>query len=158
MKFINIDCCNNVFSTANESYKKIERFKNTNIAGLTMKNGRKVRKEIILMCVCPVCKHYILKILRYSSASANFYNYDESITKKGKTADRYWIKNCDDYVEYRLQSPYKKSDYNTKQSKTIPFVFGKVLKGGTKQIPRYLDESSDAGELINIPMKIYKIK
>lgn len=125
---------------------------------MKLRNGKNVIKEIILMSICPVCKHYILKILRYSSKSANFYNYDECITYRGKSADNYWIKNCDDYIEYPLKSPFTKFDYNAKHSNSMPFVFGKSLKCGTKQIPRYIDESSDAGELINCPVKIYQIK
>lgn len=158
MKFINLNCCNTIYSTANESYRKIDRFKNANISDLKLKNGQIVKKEIILMSVCPVCRHYILKVLRYSSKSANFYNYDECLMYRGKSADNYWIKNCDNYVGYPLASPFTKFDYNAKQSRSIPFIFGKTLKCGTKQVPRYIDEYSDAGEIINSPLKIYRTK
>ena len=153
-----LDCCSYEVKTCTKSYEYIECFKLRNgnkFFKKKLSDGRLIKREILLLSVCPVCKHYVLRFLFYSKANGRFQDWDESKIVRGKKADEIFDRRSPlcDCVD--LPNPFKpKAD--GKQSKKIPWVYGKSLDG-VSQVPRYIDETEDAGLKIVCPIKTEKI-
>lgn len=126
-----------------------EKFFKKNLA-----DGRPVKKEILLAAVCPNCRHYILKFLWYGRKNTSFKNWDDEKIIRGKQADEIFDRRQALYNMIDLPNPFKPKS-NSRQSKKLAWVYGKTLNG-TAQVPRYIDETEDAGLKINCPVKIYK--
>ena len=115
-----LECCSIKVSTGNETRRYIDCFKTKTIkekqadgSVVTKKNffkrkfedGREIKKEILLLALCPNCKHYILKYLWYAKASDRFYDWAESKVIKGKKADEIFNRRADDYEFYDIPDP-----------------------------------------------------
>lgn len=134
-----------------EHHRFIDCFKSIKFFKKRTTDGREIKKEIVLVALCPVCKHYIIKYLWYTSKSARFFDWSETKDIRGKKADDVFIRYVDFFEFYDIPNPYKDSP-QIKQSKKIPWVYGKALNENT-QIPRYYNESGNAGQKIYAPIK-----
>ncbi len=153
-----LDCCGYQVKTNTKLYEYIECFKSKKgvFFKKKLKDGREIKKEILLLTVCPVCKHYILKFLWYSKTGGRFQDWDEEKIIRGEKADEIFKRKADDFILCDLPNPFKPKPEG-KQSKKIPWVYGKTLKDGISQIPRYMDESEDAGLKVVCPVKVERI-
>lgn len=111
-----------------------------------LSDGREVKKEIVLLTLCPNCKHYVIKFLWYAKKGTRFHDWNETKDLKGKKADEVFSRYCDFYDFYDIPDPHK-GEPKIKHSKKIPWIYGKVISD-TEQIPRYIDESDNAGRKI----------
>lgn len=153
-----LDCCSYEVKTNTKSYEYIDCYKLKPDAKLFKKflpDGREIKREILLVTVCPNCKHWVLKFLWYSKRNGRFQDFDATKIIRGKQADEIFTRRHDLYNLANLPNPFKpKTD--GKQSKKIPWVYYKALDAYS-QIPRYMDESEDAGLKIVCPVKVEKI-
>jgi len=134
-----------IFNTVGESFYKIDRYKTA--PNYRIFNDKKTVEEIIYVGVCEHCGHLIIKYRQRIKNKAGKKKLGNTISLKGKAADEFFYSNYDKFIEYPLESPF----LNVKNSKTIPFVYGKVINEHTQQ-PFYLDESGNAGNIIEIPV------
>lgn len=152
-----LDCCGYEVKTGSKTYEYIDCFKT--IKGRFFKkklsDGREIKREMLLVALCPTCRHWILKYLWYSKANGRFQDWDESKIIRGKKADEVYDRRAEDYVLVDIPNPFKPKKEG-KQSKKIPWVYGKALDAYS-QIPRYIDETQDAGLKIVCPIKTTKI-
>lgn len=149
-----LDCCGILQSTADEKntidcYKSKRFFKK-----FTSIDKKEIKKEILLVSFCRNCNHYILKYLWYIRKGAGFFDYVESKIIRGEKADKIFEERINDLTLYPF--PKEKQKPNIKHSKTVPWIYGKVIDG-ERQVPRYIDESDNAGRKIYSPVKIEKI-
>lgn len=150
-----LDCCGYEVKTCSKSYEYIDCYKSVNFFKKKLSDGRAIKKELLLVAVCPNCGHWILKYLWYSKLNSRFQDWDESKIIRGKKADEIFSGRTDDYILIELPDPFQPKE-EVKQSNKIPWVYGKTIDAYS-QIPRYLDESEDAGLKITNPIKVTKI-
>ena len=91
----------------------------------------------------------------YIKKGDSFFDYVESKIFRGEKADKIFEERINDLTFYPL--PKEKPKPNIKHSKKIPWVYGKVIDS-ERQVPRYMDESDNAGRKIYSPVKVKKIK
>lgn len=151
-----LECCGRIVSTANQTYVNILRFKSKKFYKKYTSNKMLIKKEIVLLTRCQNCNHIVLKFLWYVSSNDQFSNYVESKVIKGKIADKIFEERRTDWIFYRLPAPVL-TDGCGKQSKKVPWVYGKTLNDGLSQVPRYIDETDNAGHKIASPTIITKI-
>lgn len=132
----------------------IDCFKSKKFFKKKLSDGREVKKEFVLVTYCPQCKHYILKFLWYAKNSTGFWNFSESKDIRGKKADEIFNRYMDDYILFDIPNPHTGETY-LKQSKKIPWVYFKTISS-TEQVPRYMDETQNAGRSVYSPIKIIK--
>ena len=121
-----------------------------------LKDGREIKKELMLVSICPNCHHYVIRFLFYAKKTLRFQDWDESKIVRGKKADEIFIRRNAAYDMIDLPNPFKPKA-NPKHSRRIPGVYYKMLPEQQAQIPRYMDESGDAGLKIPVPTRCYKI-
>jgi len=106
------------------------------------------------MSICPQCGHRVLKFLWYGNKSDKFDLWGDEKTVRGKQADEIFERRQKDYTLIPLPNPFKPKP-QTKQSKKIPWVYGKIINGTTQQ-PYYLDETEASGKKIKVETKSEK--
>lgn len=149
-----LDCCSFEIKTNSKTYEYIDCFKLKTGAKFFKKylsDGREIKRELLLVAHCPHCKHWIIKFLWYGKKNGRFQDFDETKIMRGKKADEIFNRRMDLYELIDIPNPFKPK-VEGKQSKKIPWVYGKSLDG-VSQIPRYIDESEDAGLKIVCPVK-----
>ncbi|MBQ9149851.1 hypothetical protein IJX73_02860 [bacterium] len=150
-----LECCGTIYSTSKNELC-FDCFKSNNFFKKYTSDKREIKKEIALVCICNNCKHYILKFLWYTKKTSNFFDYDEEKLFKGKKADEILKERIEFYLPYSIPKP-KKNDFKLgKQSKKLPWIYGKALDGET-QVPRYDNESGNAGRKIYSKVTIRKL-
>lgn len=165
-----LECCGNKITTGSSNFKQLDCFISKKVEQTlpngskvfkekffkkNLKDGRPIKKEIILVAVCPNCKHYILKILWYANKKTNFHDWAECKDIKGNKADEIFLRRADYYEFYDIPDPAKDLP-NIKHSKKIPWVYYKAT-GKETQVPRYIDESDNAGRQIYSKLKLENI-
>lgn len=149
-----LNCCSFEIKTNSKSYEYLDCFKLKSGAKFFKKylpDGREVKREILLVATCPHCKHWILKFLWYAKKNGRFQDFDDTKIIRGKQADEIFNRRLNLYYLSDLPNPFKPK-IDGKQSKKIPWIYYKSLDG-VSQIPRYIDESEDAGLKIVCPVK-----
>lgn len=152
-----LDCCGYEVKTNTKSYEYIDCFKTkpNHFFKKKLKDGREVKREMLLLTVCPKCKHYVLNYLWYSKATGRFQDWDEHKIIRGKKADEIFERRINDYILVDLPNPFKPKA-EIKQSKKIPWTYYKTIDSYS-QVPRYLNESCDSGLKVVCPIKTIKI-
>lgn len=145
------NCCGVSYSTTSEDFYKIDRYFNKPVVKTKSDTGKKIVSEIVFITVCNNCNQYVAEIKRYSLNGRGKKILEESEVLRGLKADEYYINTFNNRVSYPLPNPFMSEK---PQSKTIPFIYGKVLSA-VEQIPRYIDESDNAGELIESKVLVY---
>ena len=120
-----------------------------------LKDGRMIQREVLLLLVCPKCKHCILNYLWYAKANGRFQDWDENKIIRGKKADEIFSRRIEDYVLVDLPNPFKPKA-NAKQSMKLSWTYYKTVDS-CSQIPRYLNETGDSGLKVVCPIKVTKI-
>ena len=145
-----LSCCGVFFNTKGFTFERISRYK-TEKKNLikAYSNGHKTSSEKLFIAVCDNCGHYIIKLFRYFED----INKIEKEEYRGIEADNFFYSVYDKLIETPIISPFE----DIKHKKTIPFIYGKCLDSLT-QIPRYIDESDNAGSLIENPIRVYEQK
>ena len=154
-----LDCCSYEVKTGTKTYKYIDCFKlksGEKFFKKKLSDGREIKKELLLVGYCPNCKHWVIRFLFYAKATGRFQDWDETKIIRGKKADEIFNRRNELYDLICLPDPFKPK-LEGKHSKKIPWVYGKSSKDGLSQIPRYIDESEDAGLKINCPIQTEKI-
>lgn len=150
-----LECCGKVISTGNQTYVNITKYKSNKFFKKYTSKKLAIKKEIVLLTHCQNCNHAVIKFLWYINTRDRFDAYVESKVIKGKKAD----KICEEYMRFwqyqKLTEPILNYEYG-KQSKNIAWVYGKINKDGISQVPRYLDETDNAGHKMAVPVKIIK--
>lgn len=143
--FVILDCCGYEVKTNSKNYEYIECFKTqkNKFFRKKLKDGRDVNQELLLITVCPKCKHLILKYLWYAKRNTKFQYWDDSKIIRGLKADEVFSRRCGDYSQISLPNPFK-ARKEIKYGKKIPMVYYKSIDGFS-QIPRYINEADDAG-------------
>lgn len=154
IRFIVLNCCAYEVATNTKNYEYLDCFASSNFFKKKMKDGRAVKKELILMSVCPQCGHRVLKFLWYGSITDKFDLWQDEKIIRGKQADEIFARRQKDYTLIALPNPFKPKP-QTKQSKKLPWVYGKVINGETQQ-PQYIDETEAAGRKIKTIARIVK--
>lgn len=152
-----LDCCGYEVKTNTKSYEYIDCFKTKKgrYFKKKLKDGRMVKREVLLLSVCPKCKHYILNYLWYAKANGRFQDWDENKIIRGKKADEIFTRRIEDYVLVDLPNPFKPKA-NAKQSMKLSWTYYKTVDS-CSQIPRYLNETGDSGLKVVCPIKVTKI-
>lgn len=153
-----LDCCAYEIKTGTKTYKYIDCFKlkrGEKFFKKKLSDGRPIKREIMLVGFCPNCKHWVLRFLWYSKTTGRFQDWDETKIVRGKKADEIFNRRSDLYDLIDLPDPFKPKA-EPKHSKKIPSVYYKTVDSFS-QIPRYIDESEDAGLKICCPVKTEKI-
>ena len=149
-----IDCCG-IFQTTADEKHTIDCFESKRFfKKFTTIGKREIKKEILLVSFCRNCNHYVLKYLWYLKRGAGFFDYVESKIIRGSKADKIFEERINDLEFHPI--PKEKKNPNIKHSKTIPWVYYKAV-GSELQVPRYIDESDNAGRKIFSPVKVEKI-
>lgn len=153
-----LDCCGYEVKTGTKLYEYMDCFKTKpgRFFRKKLSDGRLIKREMMLLTVCPMCKHYILKYLWYGKKNGRFQDWDETKIVRGKKADEIFSRRCEDYILIDLPNPFKPKAEG-KQSKKIPWVYYKSIENGYAQIPRYIDETQDAGLKVCLPTIVTKI-
>lgn len=154
-----LDCCSYEVKTGTKTYKYIDCFKlksGEKFFKKKLSDGREIKKELLLVGYCPNCKHWVIRFLFYAKATGRFQDWDETKIVRGKKADEIFNRRNELYDLICLPDPFKPK-LEGKHSKKIPWIYGKASKDGLSQIPRYIDESEDAGLKINCPIQTEKI-
>lgn len=156
--FIILDCCSYEVKTHTKLYEYIECFKTKKdeFFKKKLKDGRPVKREIVLVSVCPICKHLIIKFLWYAKQSGRFQDWDDTKIIRGKKADEIFSRKCEYLTQNPLPNPFlppKEKSFK----KTIPLVYYKPLNDGISAIPRYINEAGDAGLKVVSPIKVEKV-
>lgn len=146
--YLLISCCGNFYNTLGKSFEQISCYSTASQNRITpfFKN-LKTTDEIIYVAVCNNCGHLIVKYIKRAKNKNGFES--EILNFRGKEADKFFYSHYKQFIEKEIQSPF----FKTKNSKTIPYVYGKIIDSYT-QVPRYIDESSNAGNLITVHTKI----
>ena len=144
---VKLNCCSNFYYSTGYNFEKVSRYitepKNRIKSYI---NGSKVISETIYVSVCDNCGHYIVSVIRQINGAKI-----EKETYRGNKADEFFYFHYNKFIEKPLPYPYA----DIKHKKTIPFIYGKCLDSLT-QVPRYIDESDNAGNKFeNLIKKIY---
>lgn len=146
-----LECCGKFYSTADVE-NRIDCFISDRFFKKFTIGKREIKKEILLVSYCVNCKHYVLKYLWYIKKQAGFFDYVESKVIRGKLADKIFEERQENLKFYPLpKNKLPKLDF-LKQSKTVPWIYYKSLNGET-QVPRYIDETGNAGRKIFSPVQ-----
>ncbi|MGN0193007.1 MAG: hypothetical protein ACI4CY_05740 [Candidatus Gastranaerophilaceae bacterium] len=141
-------CCNRVWSTADESVFAIDRY-----GAKPFYNVRKgAKRQDVYVTTCTNCGCMVMSVITYGEderGAAKILGRDEL---RGKYAENVFKANFKKFERRRIIPKFGKE----KTSRAIPFIYGKSLDG-TTQIPRYTDESSDAGAKFTTEVNVYKI-
>ena len=137
-------CCGISHSTTSDDFYKIDRFFNKPVIKKISAANKKIVSEIVFITVCDHCNQYVIEIKRYTLNGRGKKILEETETLRGADAYDYYLKTAGNRVYYPLSNPFESE---RPQSRAIPFIYGKTLSA-TEQIPRYIDESDNAGELI----------
>ena len=154
--FAILDCCNSEIKTGTKNYLYIDCYKLKSKQSLFKKklaDGRSVKKEIMLVSVCHNCRHYIIRFLFYAKSGARFQDWDESKIVRGQDADDIFEQRNQMYNLIDLPNPFVPKV--AKRYSKHPSVYYRDVDGYS-QIPRYMDESGDAGLKVSCPLKVYK--
>lgn len=150
-----LTCCGVKLILQNlEHHHFIDCFSSRKFFKKKLSDGRDIKKEVVLATYCYNCKHYIIKFLWYARQNADFWNFAESKDIRGKLADDVFNRYTDAWDLIDIPNPYK-DDKIIKHSKTVPWTYYKAVSK-TTQVPRYIDESANAGRTIYSPVKIIK--
>lgn len=144
---VRLNCCGIFYYSNGDKFEKISRYvtePKNHIKNYV--NGAKVLSETIYVAVCYNCGHYIVTVLRH----VNGFKLDKEFYH-GKAADEYFYSHYDKFIEKPLPYPYA----DVKHAKTIPFIYGKTT-GAETQMPRYIDESGNAGNFIESLIRTFK--
>ena len=109
----------------------------------------------MLVDICPNCKHWVICFLWYAKKNGRFQDWDEKKIIRGQKADEIFRRRSDSFEMIDIPNPFKPK-LETKHSKKIPWVYYKTIDSYS-QVPRYIDESEDAGLKIVTPPKTEKI-
>lgn len=153
-----LDCCSYEVKTCSKSYNYIDCFKlkpNEKFFKKKLSDGREIKRELLLVGFCPQCKHWVIRFLFYAKKNGRFQDWDESKIVRGKKADEIFNRRSDLYDLIDLPDPFKPKA-KTKHSRKIPWVYYKAIDSHS-QVPRYIDESEDAGLKVVCPVKSEKI-
>lgn len=153
-----LDCCSYEVRTCSKTYKYIDCFKlksGEKFFKKKLSDGREVKREIMLVGICPNCKHWVVRFLFYAKKSGRFQDWDETKIVRGQKADEIFHRRCDLYDLIDLPDPFMPK-LETRHSKKIPWVYYKTLDSYS-QVPRYIDESEDAGLKIVSPPKVERV-
>ena len=152
-----LDCCGYEINTASKLYDYIDCFRlkrNEKFFKQELDDGRQIKKELMLVSLCPQCGHYIIRFLFYAHRFGRFQDWDESKIIRGQKADEVFAARSDLYDLIALPNPFKvKAD--CRHSRSL-WKYYKMLPDQQAQIPRYMDESGDAGLKITVPLKVYR--
>lgn len=141
-----LNCCGNFYYSNGYNFEKVSRYTTSPKKRIKhYSQGERVLSETIYVSVCENCGHYIVSVIRKLSNLKV-----EKETYRGNQADEYFYSNYNKFEEMPLPCPFA----DIKHSATIPFIYGKTIDKET-QIPRYIDESSNAGNFIESFIKIY---
>lgn len=155
-EFLILDCCNYQIKTGTKFYQNIDCYKlksKKEHFKKKLSDLRPVKKEIMLVSVCQNCSHYIIRFLFYANANARFQDWDESYIIRGHKADEIFARRCDFYKLINLPNPFEQKV--AKRYSKHPSIYYKNVDGYS-QIPRYMDESGDAGLKVACPVKVFK--
>lgn len=144
-------CCGTSHSTTSDDYYKIDRYFNRPILKTKSDSGRRIIQEILFVTVCDNCNEYVIEIKRYSLNGRGKKVLEESETLRGFEAYKYYFQTASRRVYYPLPNPFISEKPH---SKSIPFIYGKVLSA-IEQVPRYIDESADAGPMFESKVLSY---
>lgn len=145
------NCCGVSYSTTSDDFYKIDRYYNKPVIKYVSDNGKKIAAEIVYITICDNCNQYVIEIKRYSLNGRGKKVLEETETLRGAEAEKYYLLTAKNCIYYPLPNPYMTEKPH---SKTIPFIYGKVISA-VEQIPRYIDESDNAGELIESKVLVY---
>ena len=95
--------------------------------------------------MCDNCDSLVVEIHRHAINKFGKKKLAEKEVLRGKKALEYYNSTAKNRIYTPLESPFEKP---IKSAKTIPFIYGKVLDRTTQQ-PYYLDDSGNAGNIIN---------
>ena len=137
-----------------EHHHFIDCYKSKKFFKKKLSDGREIKKEFLLVAYCSQCGHYILKYLWYAKRGTGFWNFDEQKDIRGKKADEIFARRMNDYETTKIPNPYA-NEKIIKQSKKIPWIYYKAISD-TEQVPRYMDETQNAGRSVYSPLKVYK--
>jgi len=147
-----LSCCGVKLVLQNlEHHHFIDCFQSKKFFKKKLSDGREIKKEIVLAAYCHNCKHYIIKFLWYARQKTDFWNFSESKDIRGKLADDVFNRYMDEWDLIDIPNPYK-DEKIIKHSKKIPWTYYKAISQ-TTQVPRYMDESANAGRTIYSPVK-----
>lgn len=138
-------CCGVAKSITADDYYKIDRYINKPIVKSKTDTGVKIVKETVFVTMCDNCDSLVVEIHRHVFNKLGKKRLEEKEILRGKKAFDYYNKTVTNRVYMPLESPFNKL---VKTSKTIPFIYGKSLDSTTQQ-PWYIDDSSNAGNIIN---------
>jgi len=153
-----LDCCSYEVRTCSKTYRYIDCFKlrsGEKFFKKKLNDGREIKKELLLVGFCPNCKHWVIRFLFYAKSTGRFQDWDETKIVRGQKADEIFNRRSEFYDLIDLPDPFKPK-LEGKHSKKIPWVYYKTLDSYS-QIPRYIDESEDAGLKVVTPPKVEKI-
>ena len=153
-----LDCCSYEVRTCAKTYRYIDCFKlrsGEKFFKKKLNDGREIKKELLLVGFCPNCKHWVIRFLFYAKSTGRFQDWDETKIVRGQKADEIFNRRSEFYDLIDLPDPFKPK-LEGKHSKKIPWVYYKTLDSYS-QIPRYIDESEDAGLKVVTPPKVEKI-
>lgn len=151
-----IDCCGYEIKLPSKLFNYLDCFKlrsGEKFFQRHLPDGREVKKEIMLVGICPHCKHYILRLLFYANKTSRFQDWDDTRLIRGAKADEIFAQRSELYDLIVLPNPFRLKP-DCKHSRKIPWVYYKMLPNEQAQIPRYMDESGDAGLKILCPLKV----
>lgn len=114
-------------------------------------SGKRIVAEVVFVTVCDNCNQYVIEIKRYILNARGKKILEETEILRGFEAYKYYFQTAKNRIYYPLPNPFESEKPH---SKSIPFVYGKVLSA-VEQIPRYLDESGDAGVMFENKVLIY---
>ncbi len=157
--FLILDCCSYEVKTCSKSYHYIDCFKlksGKKFFKKKLSDGREIKREVLLVGFCPNCKHWVIRFLFYAKKNGRFQDWDETKIIRGTKADEIFNRRSELYDLIDLPDPFKPK-LEVKHSKKIPWVYYKPIDSHS-QIPRYIDESEDAGLKVVCPIKTEKIK
>jgi len=152
-----LDCCGYEVKTGTKTYEYVDCYKLKKGSKFFKKNlsdGREVNREIMLSAICPNCHHRIIRFLFYAKNSIRFQDWDETKIVRGKDADEIFERRYELYDMIDLPNPFKPKV--AKGYAKHPGVYYKMLPNQQAQVPRYMDESGDAGLKLYVPLKVYK--
>ena len=148
-----LKCCGDGLILQNvEHHHFMDCFSSREFFKKKLTDGRPVRKEFVIVTYCRHCKHYILKYLWYANKNSDFWNFSESKDIRGKLADDVFNRYMDKWDLMNIPNPYLTDDKKIKHSKTVPWVYYKATSK-TTAVPRYMDETGNAGRSIYSPIK-----
>ena len=153
-----LDCCGYEVKTCSKTYEYLDCFKlksGEKFFKKKLKDGREIKREIMLVDICPNCKHWVICFLWYAKKNGRFQDWDEKKIIRWQKADEIFRRRSDSFEMIDIPNPFKPK-LETKHSKKIPWVYYKTIDSYS-QVPRYIDESEDAGLKIVTPPKTEKI-